>query len=84
MLFSNLQTLLCTHLPENNVMFRQIWCKVVVNPRVNIIHLVLSDTAPLDMMPAQDRDQPGGGQEPGQPYHDQSSLLGPPSQVAEW
>ena len=47
-----------------------------------ISYIVLSDAR--EVRPAQYRDQPGGGESPGQADHHQGSLLGPLPQVLQW
>ena len=45
--------------------------------------LVLPEAAELEVVPAEDGEEPGGGGEPRQPDHHQRALLRPAPQVAQ-
>ena len=45
--------------------------------------LVLPESLELEVVPAEDGEEPGGGGEPRQPDHHQRALLRPPPQVAQ-
>ena len=49
----------------------------------NVSDLVLPEAAELEVVPAEDGEEPGGGGEPRQPDHHQRALLRPAPQVAQ-
>ena len=65
------------------VLYCTILCCIELYSNLAVGCSLCSCSLPVEVRPAQDREEPGGGERPGQAYHHQRSLLGPLPQVPQ-